>query len=117
MEKLAKVLTWSPRIFSTSIIALWMVGFLMIYGFGPYFFAGMLITLILVSTALMAWRTDVFGGFLFIAESVVLLLAGLGKGSQFVYIVIALPLFLTGVLYVTNYFYQEHKQSAVEDDF
>ena len=117
MKQIAKALEWSPRIFSTSIIGLWMAGFLVIYGFGAHFFAGMLITLILISTALMAWRTDVFGGFLFIVESIIILLIGLGKGTGSMYVIVALPLFLTGVLYVTNYFYQEHHQAAAEDDF
>ncbi|MBI2572281.1 hypothetical protein HYV86_00310 [Candidatus Woesearchaeota archaeon] len=117
MERIAKALEWSPRVFSTSIVGLWMAGFIVLYGFGPHFFAGMLVTLILISTTLMAWRTDVFGGFLFIVESIIILLTGLGKSSEFVYVILALPLFLTGVLYVTNYFYQEHHQAIAEDDF
>ncbi len=117
MSKISKAIELSPRILSTSIIGLWMTGLILIYGFGPLFFAGMFISLILISTTLMAWRTEVFGGFIFIVESIIVLLASLSKINGSVYVICALALFITGVSFLGDYIYHEHHHATAEDDF
>lgn len=93
-----KVFYWLPR-----VLAIFLIGFMSMFALDvigePGWLVGLLIHLIpsyfLVAITIVAWRNEVVGGFLFI-------LAGFGLliFTHFEAIVIAVPIFIVGVLFL-----------------
>lgn len=110
-------LPWIPRLFSGVVIVTWLAGMIFLYGFGPYFMFGLLFWIVIVCTTIMAWKTSIFGGVMFILLGFLYLIIALGNQFSFSYIVGSAPFFITGTLFVGVELYQEKREAAKEGDF
>ncbi len=97
---LKKLLYWLPRILSILFIAFISVFALDVFG-EPQWFLGLLIHLIpsfiLIFLTIIAWKHGQIGGFLFFVAGFVMIIF-------FRSIIIAIPAFIIGVLYLVNNF-------------
>ncbi|PIN73954.1 hypothetical protein COV20_02470 [Candidatus Woesearchaeota archaeon CG10_big_fil_rev_8_21_14_0_10_45_16] len=109
---LRNTLHWLPRLLSAVVVLIWILGVVVAVGFTEYFIPGSLIWMILVSTTLMAWKTEIFGGFLFLVLGVVFMIFIFGNKLSAGYYLASAPLFAIGALYITDYFYQEKAEQA-----
>ena len=112
-QTVQNVLQWSPRFLSISILLFWLFGMIFVYVSGPYLFPSLLAFIILISAAMMAWKTRILGGVMYVAIGVVYSLFVVFKGLAPVYILAAVPLLLTGVLYVGIYLHFHHDGGAM----
>jgi len=114
---LSKILLWSARIFSVLVVVVWLIGLLFFYGSGNYFIIGLMIWLILILTSLIAWKSDPFGGVIFILLGSVYLVVAMGNQFSLGLLLAAAPLFITGSLFIIHYVYNERMKDKEEDDF
>lgn len=112
---LSKILYYFPRFLALFIILLWLVAITIAYKFNQYFVIGFLISLILLFTTLIAWKSDPLGGIVFIILGFAYLVVAFGKSFSFTTLLGSAPLFTLGLLFISNHLYQE-KKYAEEDD-
>ena len=112
---LSKVIYYFPRFLALFIIILWLTAITITYKFNQYFVIGLLISLILLFTTLIAWKSDPIGGIIFIILGFAYLVVAFGKSFSFATLLGSAPLFTLGLLFIGNHLYQE-KKYAEEDD-
>ncbi len=111
---LKEIIHWIPRGTALFLVGFWLI-MLFIYGFGPYFMAGMMVWLCLLLTTAICFKNPPFGGALFIVFGAGYLLYAMGKFYSISYVLGALPLFVVGGLFIFDYFYQDKDEG--ENDF
>ena len=111
-QTVQQFLQWSPRFLSISILLFWLFGMIFVYVSGPDLFPSLLAFVILISAAMMAWKTRVIGGVMYVGLGVLYTIFIALKGLAPVYVLAALPLLVTGILYLGTYFEFEHEVSA-----
>lgn len=112
---LSKMMYYFPRFLALFIIVLWLVAIIITYKFNQYFIIGVLISLILLFTTLIAWKSEPIGGIVFIILGFAYLVIAFGKSFSFTTFLGSAPLFTLGLLFLGSHLYQE-KKYAEEDD-
>jgi hypothetical protein len=108
MKMKRKILTWAPR-----VLAILMAAFLSMFAmdvFEEYAFPLVLVALFmhliptfaLVIVILLAWRYKLVGGILFILLAIFYTWMTWGKFDLLTYLIIPLPVFLTGALFILD---------------
>jgi hypothetical protein len=111
--KINEIVYWIPRGLSLFLVGFWLI-MLLIYGFGPYFMAGLMVWLCLVLTTAICFKSPPFGGALFILFGAGYLIYAIGTFYSISYVFGALPLFMVGGLFIFDYFYQD-KNGGIDD--
>lgn len=113
---LASLVHWLPKVLSL-VLVLAALTIVLIYGEGSYLIGGLIIWSILFLTTLISWKIAPIGGGMFMIFGSGYLLFAISSMLSFVYVLIALPLYLVGGLFVADYIYQEKQEEEGEDDF
>lgn len=113
---LAGLIHWTPKILS-SLLVLAALAIVILYGEGGYLVGGMVIWSILFITTLISWKIAPIGGGMFMIFGSGYLLFAIGSMMAFSYVLLALPLYLVGGLFIADYVYQEKLEDEGEDDF
>ena len=113
-----KIFSWTPKIIASIVLVFGLVA-LIIYGFGEYFTAGMMAWTSLLLTTLIAWKNEPVGGSIFIILGSGYLLFAMSKLFDLTYIFAAAPLFIIGSMFIIDYVYIGRKEEETEgvDDF
>lgn len=113
---LASLVHWTPKILS-SLLVLAALAMVIFYGEGSYLIGGIVIWSILFITTLISWKIAPIGGGMFMVFGSGYLLFAIGSLLAFSYVLLALPLYLIGGLFIADYAYQEKLEDEGEDDF
>lgn len=112
----ANLIHWTPKILS-SLLVLAALGIVIFYGEGSYLIGGLIIWSILFLTTLISWKIAPIGGGMFMVFGSGYLLFAIGSMLAFSYVLLALPLYMVGGLFIADYVYQEKLEDEGEDDF
>lgn len=104
-----KILYWAPRILAMLIIGLFVLLSMDVFD-GNYGFFGTLLALfmhLIPAFAVgivtwVAWKWNLIGGCIFIALGLIYMILVGGKIEIIAQLIISLPLFLTGILFLLN---------------
>jgi hypothetical protein len=110
-ETTKRVLYWSPRILGVAFAALISLLALDVFGEGRGFgetavalLMHLVPTAIVVAVLAISWRWEIVGGVAFLGLAVAYIAMAWGRFPLDVYVVVAGPLFLTGVLFLVGWF-------------
>ena len=116
---LAQTLYWSPRILAILFAIFISIFAVDVFGEGHGFWETLLAlgmhlipTGIIVIIILLAWRWEWLGGILFAGFGFLYLIMEWGRFDLSAYIVISGPLFLIGLLFLTNWRYRKTLRST-----
>lgn len=110
-EQLNKILFWLPRALSILFIVFISIFALDVFGQGYSFletiialFMHLLPSIILGAALAIAWKFELVGGIIFLFLGIGYTISTIGKAHWSVYLFIPLPLFVIGILFLTNKF-------------
>ena len=117
-QTVKNILFWSPRILGILIAIFISLFALDVFGEGYGFWETMVaLAMHLIPTAIIlivlgvAWRWERFGGILFISLGVLYITMFWDPSRMPAYLMISVPLFLVGVLFLLNGFYRNEVRS------
>jgi hypothetical protein len=114
---IALIIHWLPKILSLILVLIALI-IVIIYGQGSYLVGGLVIWAILFLTTLISWKIAPIGGGMFTIFASVYLLFAISSLFSVVYVLISIPLYLVGGLFILDYAYQEKlEEDEGEDDF
>lgn len=113
---LASFIHWLPKVISLFLVLITLT-VVIIYGKESYLIGGLVIWFILFLTTLISWKIAPIGGGMFMIFGSGYLLFAISSTLSLTYVLIALPLYLVGGLFIADYVFQEKQDEEEEDDF